>query len=90
MVIRGDHKGAEQWTRDALEQGVRARQIIDEGLIVGMDEVGRRFKANEYHMPEVLIAARAMSNYKERDTRPGAMEILQPHLESYYFLIFLQ
>ncbi len=60
MVIRGDHKDAEQWTRDALEQGVGARQIIDEGLIVGMDEVGRRFKANEYHMPEVLIAARAM------------------------------
>lgn len=60
MIIEGDHKGAEQWTRSALQSGVGPRDIIDRGLIPGMDEVGRRFKSNEYHMPEVLISARAM------------------------------
>ncbi len=60
MVIRGDHIGTEQWTRDALDQGTEPAEIVDSGLIPGMNEVGRRFKANEFHMPEVLIAARAM------------------------------
>jgi len=50
MVISGDNKGAESWTQEAL----------DSGLIPGMEEVGRRFKNAEYHMPEVLISARAM------------------------------
>jgi 5-methyltetrahydrofolate--homocysteine methyltransferase len=60
MIIAGDHKEAERWTRSALSSGAAPRDIIDRGLIPGMDEVGRRFKSNEYHMPEVLISARAM------------------------------
>jgi 5-methyltetrahydrofolate--homocysteine methyltransferase len=60
MVIKGDHKAAEQWTRSALEAGVNPRDIIDQGLVPGMEEVGRRFKCNDYHLPEVLVAARAM------------------------------
>ncbi len=61
MVIRGDAKGAETWTNEALEAGIPAKDIIDRGLIIGMDEVGRRFKAEIFYMPEVLIAARAMT-----------------------------
>ncbi|MDA1257649.1 MAG: corrinoid protein [Chloroflexi bacterium] len=60
MVISGDHTGTEAWTRKALDSGVEPSAIIESGLIPGMDEVGRRFKSAEYHMPEVLIAARAM------------------------------
>ncbi len=60
MIIKGDHKAAEQWTRTALDAGVDPRAIIDEGLVPGMDEVGRRFKCNQFHLPEVLVAARAM------------------------------
>ena len=60
MVLTGDNKGAEQWTRDALDAGVAPKEIIDKGLVPGMDVVGKRFKSNEFHMPEVLIAARAM------------------------------
>lgn len=60
MVIGGDHIGAEAWTREALDSGVEPASIIDSGLIPGMEEVGRRFKSAEYHMPEVLISARAM------------------------------
>ncbi len=60
MVLKGDNKGSEQWTKDALAAGVAPKEIIDKGLVPGMDVVGRRFKANEFHMPEVLVAARAM------------------------------
>jgi len=44
----------------ALEEGVSARQILDEGLMPAMALVGERFKKNEIYVPEVLIAARAM------------------------------
>ena len=69
MVITGNAKGAESWTNEALEAGVSPKDIIDLGLIVGMDEVGRRFKAEEYYMPEVLISARAMTT---------SMDIVRP------------
>lgn len=60
MVMVGDHIGAEAWTQKALDSGISAKTIIDDGLIPGMDEVGRRFRENEYYMPDVLISARAM------------------------------
>ena len=60
MVIVGDHTGAETWTQNALDSGISAKTIIDDGLIPGMDEVGRRFRENEYYMPDVLVSARAM------------------------------
>ena len=60
MVIVGDHIGAEAWTQKALDSGISAKTIIDDGLIPGMDEVGRRFRENEYYMPDVLVSARAM------------------------------
>jgi 5-methyltetrahydrofolate--homocysteine methyltransferase len=50
---------------------VGPESIVNEGLIVGMDEVGRRFKANEFYVPEVLIAARAMH---------AGMDIVKPLL----------
>ena len=57
--------------RQALNQGVQADQILSGGLISGMDIVGRDFKAGDIFVPEVLIAARAMS---------AGMEILRPLL----------
>ncbi len=59
-IINGNRKKAEEITRAALEAGTAPATIITNGLIVGMQEVGRRFKANEYYVPEVLVAARAM------------------------------
>src|SRR3990170_6646233 len=79
-LISGKREVVVDLVKKALAEGVGPAKILHEGLIAGMNEVGRRFKANEFYVPEVLIAARAMSNAKERDTRPGAMEILQPHL----------
>ena len=79
-LIRGDREKVVKLVKAAVDEKVAPEKILKEGLIAGMQEVGRRFKANEFYVPEVLIAARAMSNAKERDTRPGAMEILGPLL----------
>jgi len=70
-VIRGDQNAAVEITKAALEEGTAAKDVLDNGLIAGMDIVGARFKKNEFYIPEVLIAARAMKM---------AMEILEPEL----------
>jgi len=59
-VIRGDRDSVGSMTQAAVDEGVSAEQIINEGLIAGMGVVGTKFKANEFYVPEVLIAARAM------------------------------
>ena len=55
----------------ALEEGIPAKQILEEGLLAGMSVVGEKFKNNEVFVPEVLVAARAMN--------VGA-ELLKPEL----------
>ena len=80
-IIGGKREEAVELVKAALAEGVDPRTILNEGLIAGMNVVGRKFKNNEFYVPEVLIAARAMSNHKEAETRPGAMEILKPYLE---------
>lgn len=70
-VINGDMNGAMQITRQAIAEKTPAGQILNEGLIAGMDKIGVRFKNNEVYIPEVLIAARAMKM---------AMAILEPEL----------
>ncbi len=44
-----------------IDAGASAREILERGLMAGMDVIGRRFKNNEIYVPEVLIAARAMT-----------------------------
>lgn len=70
-IIKGDQSAAIEITKAAIEEGMAAKTILDEGLIAGMDVVGARFKKNEVYIPEVLIAARAMKS---------ATEILEPEL----------
>jgi 5-methyltetrahydrofolate--homocysteine methyltransferase len=70
-VIRGDQATAVTVTKAALKDKMAPKQILDQGLIAGMDVVGARFKNNEIYIPEVLIAARAMKM---------AMEVLEPEL----------
>jgi 5-methyltetrahydrofolate--homocysteine methyltransferase len=57
--------------QQALDEGMGPGQVLQEGLIIGMDMVGRDFKAGELFVPEVLIAARAMH---------AGMDILKPLL----------
>ena len=70
-VIKGDQSTAVELTKAAIEEAVAVKSILDDGLIGAMDEVAARWKRNEFYIPEVLIAARAMKS---------AMEVLGPEL----------
>jgi 5-methyltetrahydrofolate--homocysteine methyltransferase len=59
-LIIGDDKAVSQLTREALDEGVPAEVVLEEGLIPGMRVIGVRFRNNEIFVPEVLVAARAM------------------------------
>ncbi len=60
-VYNGQEVGVLALVDKALEAGVEPQDIIDQGLALGMDAVGRDFKINVLFVPEVLIAARAMN-----------------------------
>jgi 5-methyltetrahydrofolate--homocysteine methyltransferase len=56
----GEDKEVAALVQQALDEGMDPAEVLQGGLIAGMDEVGRDFKAGELFVPEVLIAARAM------------------------------
>jgi methanogenic corrinoid protein MtbC1 len=70
-IQKGNANAAKELTSALLAQKESAGEILSRGLLDGMEKVGRRFKANEIYIPEVLIAARAMNQ---------SMEILRPEL----------
>ena len=57
--------------QQALDEGIPASEILQDGLLDGMNIIGQKFKNNEVFVPEVLVAARAMNR---------GIEILRPHL----------
>jgi 5-methyltetrahydrofolate--homocysteine methyltransferase len=59
-VVAGDRDAVQARVRAALDAGVPAADVLDSGLLPGMDVVGRRFGAKEMYISEVLLAARAM------------------------------
>jgi corrinoid protein of di/trimethylamine methyltransferase len=70
-VLEGQAPTARSLVQQALDEGVGPQELLDRYLVPAMDEVGRRFEANEYFVPELLIAARAMK---------GALELIRPLL----------
>lgn len=70
-IIRGDNVASKELAQKFVAEGVKAVDILNEGLMPGMNVVGKKFKANEMYIPEVLIAARAMH---------AAMDIIKPLL----------
>lgn len=58
---RGKAKAVKELVQQAVDQGIDAKQILEEGLLAGMGIVGEKFKNNEVFVPEVLVAARAMN-----------------------------
>lgn len=58
---RGKSKVVKELIGNALSEGVSAKEILDDGLLAGMNVIGEKFKNNEVFVPEVLIAARAMN-----------------------------
>jgi 5-methyltetrahydrofolate--homocysteine methyltransferase len=67
----GDDAGVPQLTRQALEEGLDPKAILDDGLIAGMNVVGEKFRVHDIFLPDVLLAARAMY---------AGMEVLKPLL----------
>ena len=67
----GKRKQVVQLVQQGLDEGLAPQQILTEGLLPGMDRVGLKFRNNEIFVPEVLVAARAMS---------AGTEVLKPLL----------
>lgn len=65
-VIEGSIEDMADLTEDALDDGLSAQQILDEGLMAGMDYVGTEFKAGNMFVPEVLRSAKAMQISMDR------------------------
>jgi 5-methyltetrahydrofolate--homocysteine methyltransferase len=59
-ILDGEQELVAERVAAALEAGVPARTILDQGMLAAMAEVGRRFEQGEYYVPEMLISARAM------------------------------
>jgi len=59
-ILTGNAPKAEEVTKAALEANTDPTELLAKHMIPAMDEVGKRFECNEYFVPELLIAARAM------------------------------
>jgi 5-methyltetrahydrofolate--homocysteine methyltransferase len=70
-ILNGDNKAALALTQQAVSEGVQPMELITNYMIPSMSEVGRRFECEEYYVPELLLAARAMK---------GSLEVLRPLL----------
>ena len=71
-VLEGDFDGVKTNVQAALDAKLDPTVVLNEGMIAAMREVGCRFEAGDYYVPEMLIAARAMQS---------GMAILKPHLQ---------
>ncbi len=58
---KGDHEKVAELTQTAIDGGLTADEILNQGLMSGMDVVGQKFGAHEIFLPELLLAARAMN-----------------------------
>jgi len=70
-VISGNQDTVVELTEKAVDEGIEPNEIIEKGLINGMNVVGKRFKAGDMFVPEVLMSAKAMK---------GGMNIVKPLL----------
>ncbi len=70
-LVAGEPEAAVDLTRQALQAGIEPLEIIQQGLIPGMNIVGEKFQSGEYYLPDLIIAADGMQQ---------AMQILEPEL----------
>ena len=71
-VIQYDEDAAKEASREVLDVGMDANDAIFNGLVSGMEEVGRLFEAQEYFVPELLMCADALY---------AGLDILKPHVK---------
>lgn len=69
---KGKAKEVSALVEQALNEGVKAEEILNDGLVAGMNVVGEKFRNNEVFVPEVLVAARAMN---------AGLKVLKPSLQ---------
>jgi methylmalonyl-CoA mutase cobalamin-binding domain/chain len=70
-ILNGDSKGAVSLTKQLIAANASPMELVSDCMIPAMDEVGRRFECEDYFVPELLLAGRAMK---------GALELLRPLL----------
>lgn len=70
-VLNGNRSGVEAGVRAAMDAGQPVGSILNDALIAAMKEVGERFERQEFYVPEMLVAARAMQ---------AGLSLLKPHL----------
>jgi 5-methyltetrahydrofolate--homocysteine methyltransferase len=70
-VLEGDIDQAPVLVQQGLDEGLGPKDILDKGLVLGMNEVGVRFKRGDMYVPEVLMSADAMH---------AGLDVLRPHL----------
>ena len=71
LLQKGKAKKVKALVQQALDEGINPKEILNEGLLLGMMVIGGKFKNNEVFVPEVLVAARAMN---------AGLSILEPRL----------
>ena len=59
-VIEGEEEEVESLTQDAIDEGIDVQEILNDGLLAGMDVVGKEFKEGSMFVPEVMMTAAAM------------------------------
>jgi 5-methyltetrahydrofolate--homocysteine methyltransferase len=72
-ILEGNSAQTPKLVQKALDQGLSSKEILDNGLVLGMNEVGARFKRGDMFVPEVLMSAEAMQ---------AGLSVLRPHLAS--------
>ena len=70
-AIEKGNLGVSALIQDALEEGIPVKELLEHGLVVGMDAVGKKFKNGQAYLPEILIAARAAQ---------AALNVLRPEI----------
>jgi 5-methyltetrahydrofolate--homocysteine methyltransferase len=70
-ILEGDQRAAAAHVQAAIDAGIDPGEILNDGMVAAMSEVGRLYEAGEFYVPEMLIAARAMQ---------ASMVLLKPKL----------
>lgn len=72
-IVEGDAEGVKPLVQKALDEGIEPEEVLSNGLMKGMEVVGKRFAEEDMFIPEVMLSARTMHS---------ALEILRPLLET--------
>jgi len=70
-IVAGEDDAAAAATRQALDEGAKALQIVNEAIVAGIQEAGRLWKENQYFLPDVVMSAEAFH---------AAMAVVEPKL----------